>query len=174
MDIETVDAPRGYQYISSMAKLMAAWMASWGRCSPEALDGQETPGHEPDQQSGEDQFPDRTGTERPAAHEHAGHGHPHEEVGDVDVPSRRLAQGHRDHQQRGRGRRQPSHQDAEEVVQPGGGGQVAQVSLTAERPVGPRQVAFVRWSGASRMSASTMTGAPELGSVAPPARMPPT
>ena len=28
------EAPTGYQYMRSMAKLMAAWTASWGRWSP--------------------------------------------------------------------------------------------------------------------------------------------
>ena len=43
IDIEApTDEPIGYQYMRSMAKLMAAWIPSWGRCSPKrAMDWRE-------------------------------------------------------------------------------------------------------------------------------------
>ncbi len=42
---------------------------------------------EPHEQGREDELPDRPRAEGPAGNEHAGHGHPHEDVGDVDVPT---------------------------------------------------------------------------------------
>ena len=58
-----------------------------GEVDAERNHGLDALDQEPDEQHREDELPDRARAEGPVGDEHAGHGHSHEDVRDVDVPT---------------------------------------------------------------------------------------